>query len=527
MLIDASALPLDEELETDVCIVGAGPAGISIALELLATGARICIIESGGRDPQNPPGGESVGRPYFALETAGVHAFGGSLPLWGEGEHYWHAVPLDRIDFESRPGIPYSGWPFDRTRLEPFYARAAALSGIGSAGGTAGEDVDLATSVPVTPNRLLLGGIRVAYDPFARYFDRLAAADTVSLILNARVAELLTDEDRCSVNRIKAFSQPARPFFVRPRLIVLAAGGIENPRLLLLSRGKGRLGLGNEHDLVGRFFMEHVGLQSGFISSPAMLARPDLHQHRSDGDTRIRPVVRLDESVTRQEELLSVAFLLDPMPSEFAGDGFRSLTTLRRVFDHRPRPPDLLGHAVSVVRNGRAVTRAVLQLKGPARYARRGLSSRPPVVLLRVQAEQAPNPESRIVLGQRRDAFDLPLPRLDWRTCELDLRSIRRTQDFMDDEFRLAHLGSVQDKLGAERPPAVIYGLCHHIGTTRIHTDRKQGVVDPDCKLHGVKNLYLAGSSVFPTSGWANPTLTIVALAVRLADHLKNVLGAP
>jgi choline dehydrogenase-like flavoprotein len=97
----------------------------------------------------------------------------------------------------------------------------------------------------------------------------------------------------------------------------------------------------------------------------------------------------------------------------------------------------------------------------------------------------------------------------------------------MDDEFRLAHLGSVQDKLGAERPPAVIYGLCHHIGTTRIHTDRSQGVVDPDCKLHGVENLYLAGCSVFPTSGWANPTLTIVALAVRLADHLKNVLGAP
>ena len=112
------------------------------------------------------------------------------------------------------------------------------------------------------------------------------------------------------------------------------------------------------------------------------------------------------------------------------------------------------------------------------------------------------------------------------RLCDLDLASIRRTQDLFDEELGLAHLGVVEDKLGTERPPGVVHGLHHHIGTTRMHGDPKQGVVDENCKLHSVDNVFVAGSSVFPTSGWTNPTLTIVALAIRLADHLKTVLRA-
>jgi choline dehydrogenase-like flavoprotein len=533
VLIDARTLPPDEQLDADVCIVGAGPAGIVIALELLATGARICMLENGGREPQRALGGESVGHPYFGLEDAGVRAFGGSLPLWGTGEHYWHAVPMDRLDFEHRAGINYSGWPFDRTHLMPFYERAAAISDLGAFADSPdnSDDVDLAAQLPVRPGRIVSSFMQLGYGTFARHFDRLSASNDAHLILHAQAAELRFDQDVRHVHSVRALSIPGRSFSVRARVVVLAAGGIENPRLLLLSDRGHRSGVGNEHDLVGRFFMEHVSGQSGFVSSPALLEHPRLYEHREERGARFRPIVRLHEDLVRRGELLSVAFLLDPMPSVFAGDGFRSLTTLRRAFDHRPRPPDLLGHTRSVLLHFGDVARATLFLKTPVGYLKRPalyLKTRPsrrraPVLLLRVQGEQAPNPDSRITLADGRDAYGLRRPRLDWRLSGGDMDSIRRTQDVLDEELGLAGLGAVEDKLGTESPPAVMHGLCHHIGTTRMHVDPKQGVVDPNCKLHDVDNLFVAGSSVFPTSGWANPTLTIVALAIRLADHLKTV----
>ena len=530
MLIDARTISPGDLIDADVCIVGAGPAGIVLALELLGTGARICILESGARDFQKGPGGESVGRPYFALENASVRAFGGSLPLWEAGEHYWHVVPLDPIDFERRAAVPHSGWPFGRAHLDPFYERALAVSDIGP---LPGVDRDLAAHLPLRPGRLVLGGMRIGHATFARYWDRISTADDVRLIVNAQVAELRMDRDGRSIETVQALGGPGRDFSVAARLVVLAAGGIENPRLLLLSNRDRPAGLGNEHDLVGRYFMEHPSLQSGFVSSDILLRHPLIYEHRGAEGTRVRPVVRLSEQVMREKELLNVAFLLDPMPRVFAGDGFRSLTTIRRALDHRPRPPDLAAHTLTVLRHFGDVTRSVLYLKTPFGYARKPSlyletrsSRQAPVLLLRVQGEQAPNPGSRVTLGESRDAFGLRRPRLDWRISGVDVESIRRTQDIFDEELVHAELGTVEDKLGTERPPGVFHGLYHQIGTTRMHTDPKQGVVDPNGRLHGVDNLFVAGSSVFPTSGWANPTLTVLALAIRLADHLKNLLAA-
>jgi choline dehydrogenase-like flavoprotein len=149
----------------------------------------------------------------------------------------------------------------------------------------------------------------------------------------------------------------------------------------------------------------------------------------------------------------------------------------------------------------------------------------PEVLVMRVQAEQEPNPDSRVTLGDRRDAYGRPLPRLDWQLSALDTASIRRAQDMIDDQLHRAGIGMVDDKLGTEPAPVLFYGLYHHLGTTRMHDDPKRGVVDPDSRVHGVSNLFVAGSSVFPTAGWANPTLTIVALSIRLADHLKRSHG--
>jgi choline dehydrogenase-like flavoprotein len=149
------------------------------------------------------------------------------------------------------------------------------------------------------------------------------------------------------------------------------------------------------------------------------------------------------------------------------------------------------------------------------------------VLVLRAQAEQAPNPGSRVTLGSRRDDLGLPVARVDWRVSDDDRASIRASQQVLDATLAAAGLGRVALPMGDEDPPALFEGNFHHLGTTRIHPDPARGVVDADCRVHGVANLYVAGSSVFPTFGCSNPTLTLVALALRLAGHLRERLAGP
>jgi choline dehydrogenase-like flavoprotein len=523
VLIDARSLAPDEELEADVCIVGAGPAGIVLALELLETGAQICMLESGGREPQGLPGGESIGYPYFRLATAGVRAFGGSSLHWGSGDgDYWHAAPLDRLDFESRPGIPHSGWPFGRMELVPFYKRAAALCGLGPFVYSADplDDDDVARHLAVRPARLVSSFLEVSYSTFTQYFVRLIAAGNLRLLLHATAAEVTTEDRGRRVDGVRAFSSPGKALGVRARTTILAAGGIENARLLLLSSRAHPSGLGNQHDLVGRFFMERVAVRSGVLvpSSETLLDQTHLYAKREQAGARVVPTLRLHESVVRREELLNVAFLLDARPRASAAGGVRSVATLRRVRQLEPRPKGVLGYARNVVADAGDVAHTIRHRRAPAIAPEE-------VLPLRVQAEQAPNPASRITLSEDRDSFELRKPRLNWQLGDLDRLSIRRTQEIVGDELRAGGIGSVADRLGDEDPPALIYGLYHHMGTTKMNDNPKLGVVDVDCEVHGWPDLFVTGTSVFPTAGWANPTFTVLALAIRLADHLKRRLG--
>lgn len=520
MLIDARTLSTGEELEADICIVGAGPAGIVIARELLGSGLRICLLESGGREPAKPPGGESVGYPYYPLDRVATRAFGGTSFQWGERKaYYWHAAPLDRFDFERRPGVAHSGWPFAREELVPFYERAApfpdAVPFVYSADPAA--DTDAAKHLPLRPDRIVSSFFQFSTATFTTCFDELADATNVALVLNATVAELLTEADAQQVSSVRAFSAPGRMLSVRARAIVLAAGGIENPRLLLLSCSAQPGGLGNGTDLVGRFFMEHLTVRSGVVvpADPAVMRETRLYAPRKQGGGEIKPVLRLHEDVSGREQLLNVALICDARTRAAATEGARSLSTLRRAISFRPRPGDLAGHVRNVARDVGDVIRT--------RYLHTGSTS-PEALLLAVQAEQAPNRSSRITLGNPRDAHGLRQPCLNWCLSDLDLHSIRRTQQLLDEELRLARLGRVEDLFGDEHPPALVAGLHHHIGTTRMDASPSDGVVDADCKVHGVRNLFVTGSSVFPTSGWANPTLTVVAMSIRLADHLRATI---
>ena len=529
MLSDARELANDQQIDADICIVGAGPAGISVARELIGSGANVWLLESGGRDVERRPQrlnlGQSVGYPIHLPHQSRVRAFGGTSRHWfSPGDETWAARPLDQVDFEVRPGIRYSGWPFDRAHLDPYYAHAQVLCGLGPFDYDPGRWTDPART-PVLP--LPSGPVETTVfqhgtADFDGYYQELVRAPNVTLLLHASVVELATGQDPGRVDRVELRRDDGSRSFVRARLVVLAAGGIDNPRLLLLSRRVHRHGLGNDRDLVGRFFAERLSARTGYIvpATPDLIGRTGFYPvHAAAPGVYVQGALRVGDAAQREGQFLNCAFFLLPRDLSFTAEAVRSLATLVKARRRRPLPAELLGHLGNVVTglgDLGAVARGRLRRSDPARS----------VLAMRVQAEQEPNPDSQVTLGTRRDRFGLPVAQVDWRPTASDRASIRASQKAVDTALRAAGLGRVEFMLGDEHPPTLMEGNFHHLGATRMHSDPAKGVVDPDCRVHGVRNLYVAGSSVFPTYGCSNPTLTVVALALRLADHLKKQLAA-
>ena len=528
MLSDALELASDQQVEGDVCIVGAGPAGISVARELIGNGARVWLLESGGREverrAQRLNRGQSVGYPIHLPHQSRVRAFGGTTRHWfAPGDESWAARPLDPVDFEVRSGIRYSGWPFDRAHLDPYYAHAQALCRLGPFDYDPGRWADPARTPPLA---LPSGAVETTLFQhgtvdFDGYYQELVRAPNVTLLLHASVVDLAAGEDPGQVNRVEVRREDGSRCFVRARVVVLAAGGIENPRLLLLSRRVHGGGLGNDRDLVGRFFAERLSARTGFIvpAAPDLTGAAGFYDvHEAAPGVRLQGALRVRDAVQREQQLLNCAFFMATRSLSMTAEAVRSVATLVKARRRRPMPAGVLGHLGNIATNlGDLGTFARDRVRPPD-----GARS---VLVLRAQAEQAPNPDSRVTLGTRRDRFGLPVARVDWRPTSSDRASIRASQEAVDTVLRAAGLGHVELMLGDEQPPALLEGNFHHLGATRMHTDPSLGVVDADCRVHGVRNLYVAGSSVFPTYGCSNPTLTVVALALRLADHLKKQLA--
>ncbi len=531
MLIDSTKLLANNHaIETEICIVGAGPAGIAVATELLTSGIDVVMLESGSTSITKAgtrlAGGQRLGHPYAALQRTRYRAFGGSSHRWISAR----ARPLDELDMQSRPGIPHSGWPFGFQTLIPFYERAQALLGLGPFRYDVAEWEPLAGAKALAlPEELIRTAVFQfgPLDSILHLRDRLSAARNVRVLLNTTAIEVRTNDIGQHVQSVIAAPEPGQHITVKARHYVLAGGGIENARLLLLSRGSHRHGIGNGNDLVGRFFMEHPHVRSGVVhpADGRLWAGLGLYRKQRVGAATMYATLTPSPLELRDEGLLASALSLDPTAAVLTTPAGRVLAGVvtGRTQPGRPRP--------SAAQLGALCVAPVTAARAARGLVARRLTAdrrRSEVLQLHVMAEQAPNPSSRVTLGSRRDRFGQPVARLDWRLGDLDLYSIRRGQELLDRALRRAELGRVDQLLGDERPAASVGGGCHHMGTTRMHADSKHGVVDPDCRVHDSANLYIAGSSVFPTSGYANPTLTIVALAARLADHLKRVCrGSP
>lgn len=547
-MIDARSLSDKEKIQTDVCIVGAGLAGITLAMEFIDKNFKVCILESGGAKPhpeiQSLVWGENIGHPYFSLDTAYSCCLGGSVNRWelSVGDYRLGARmrPLDAIDFEERDWVPNSGWPFKKSHLDPFYDRAQKICKVDPPSFNIRDwerpGITSFSNLNGVETVLFKFGLR---DPFLEdYRVQVTQAGNITVYVYATVVEVVTDETTQNVNFLQAACPNGKSFTVSAKLYILATNGIETPRLLMLSNKTQVSGLGNRYDLVGRFFMEHPHCWSGvFIPSTQEIfrtARLYSKVHTIDGIAVIGKLALSDKLIRREKLLNYVAELVPrvlrysslsdnlfpPIPSE----SIRSFKSLRSAI-RRGTLPENFSRSMKSVAMGMDAIALTAYRNIKRRFIRIFNKKKVRIFRLANMSEQTPNPMSRVTLSPEKDRFGRNFARLDWRLDPIDKYSIRRSQELLAKELQRCGLGRLYIEFGDETPPEVITGGWHQMGTTRMHRDPQKGVVNEHCRVHGISNLYISGPSVFPTSGYANPALTIVALAVRLADHIKNVIS--
>jgi len=491
MIVDLNQSGSLPDRAFDFCIVGGGVAGIVLALELSKAGADILLLEGGGFDfddsSQDLYRGEMLGRAATETDVSRLRFLGGSSNHW-EGR----CRPLSPIDFVERDYIAHSGWPIDYSDLEPYYQQTHSIMELKAHFNDLSEDwagdgfekIDFNYSAPVRFGE--------------KYRAELESSPNIHLFLNANLTDIRLREDYSGVETmiVSPLNDEKKSLTASAQNYILAMGGLENPRMLLNANSQEANGVGNGNDLVGRFFMEHFHLLAGFYAA-----------HESNwpyGDEEIN--IATNKSWQIKNRLGSVCFRLEPIYDPGAGE-------VKDRFRQQICASDTL----------REFSENFTDIWCPTETYRGAA--------IHVVGEQVPNSQSRVMLSESRDRFGLRKLALDWRVSDQDMQSMRKATIALGVAMSHSDIASikVQDWLLDE--DATIPDVAnsrwiavgeHHMGTTRMGATAKDGVVDSDCKVFGKDNLYIAGSSVFTTGGHTNPTFTIVQLALRLADHLKE-----
>lgn len=507
MLINARELADNSLIEADVVIIGAGIAGITIARELGQRAKTVCVLESGGKHSDartqalcGGSGSLSVAQQELVnldgyLLASRIRRFGGSGNIWGA-----KVSVLDAMDLEARPWVPHSGWPLDLAHLKPFYERTARLlkispfSDLGVAGGD--QERSPITELPNFEESIRqytnLTGRKATLD-YQEFKQSITDVPNIDVYLNANVVAIDLADHGEAVHKLRIACLNGKQHTARASTYILATGGLENARLLLSSNRIIPKGVGNEHNRVGRFFTGHLGFSQpdggiSFNCTEKVLERYLGYRGTTHSIISLSPLAQRERKVP-QFGVYFTKFL----EKQNAIDS--SATQIAQTIDQALVPPP--GPSGGLVGNF-------------------------------FGTEHLPNPESRVLLAKEKDELGVRRLELKWSLQQQDLVNLNRGIDLFSRDLGRYSQGRV--KFGFDLADPGVWSDVfkrvkmsrHHIGTTRMHTDPKQGVVDINCRLHSVENMFIAGCSVFPTmGGLANPTFTIIALALRLSDRLK------
>ncbi len=490
MIQDFAELPAGSLFEADICVIGGGPAGITTVRALRGSGLRVLLLESGGREveevQQDLVRGTSS-RPYEALNTNRLRRLGGTSGHWAG-----QSLPLDPLDFRERPWVPDSGWPIPYEEFRRWLPEAMELCGLGAEPFTYAAWSD-AAGLPEQPpfsEKVQVVPFRFSSPPVdfgEAYQADLNRDPSIQVVLHATVKHLVPNEAGTRVEEALIQTPSGKVARARAGRFVLATGALENCRLLLLSQAATGKPFGNAHDLVGRYVMEHPKFDASHAVLEAGPALSLLRKHSRKvkvGGSTVRFHFRYTDAEQERLQILN-----------------HSLFFARR----HPKTPQ--SEAMQVLLDHERGERA------------RGNRS----FKLRIRLEHAPYASSRVTLGPTEDALGNRRIHVDYRFGDLESRTMEALERAVALELGVSGLGRLRVE---QRAPGAweerVGWQDHHLGGTRMDPDPKRGVVDVDGKIHGMDNLYCAGSSVFPTGGHANPTLNLVAMALRLGNHLRE-----
>ncbi|WP_066737826.1 FAD-dependent oxidoreductase [Cupriavidus sp. D384] len=547
-------------LQTQVCVIGSGPAGIACALELARRRIDVILVEAGGTDhlpeAQAMCDAEIVDpRRHAPMHDAVRRALGGTSWLWGG-----RCLPFDPIDFEPRDHVPDVGWPVSYAEIAPWYRIACEYANCGRPTFTLAELEAPSARQPLTntfqPGAVIASDLeRWSGEPnFARrYAEALRTSPHVRLLLDATCVaiDLMPGSEQIrSVGVVTGLCGDTR-LRIRADRYVLACGGLESTRLLLNANLQHNDQLGNRGGMLGCHYMGHVSGKIASVRLHADPARTVWHFERDAQGFYARRRLTVPAEMQHRHGLLNTAMWLDnpPLADPRHGNGLLSMAYLALRTPGLSRllaapaiarlttaggPPDAL---TAHLRNVARALPKIAAFVPPFAYRHYLARPRLPGFMLQsptnlyalhYHAEQLPHRASRVTLADSADRHGMRRLKVDLRFQRADAESVVRGHALLDRHLRDTGAGQLDYWTPAsERVDAVLAIAAdgfHQIGTARMAADWRRGVVNRDCRVFGTRNLYVASSAVFPTSSQANPTLTILALAARLAHHLAMQL---
>ncbi|MEJ5915900.1 GMC family oxidoreductase [Pseudokineococcus sp. 1T1Z-3] len=527
MLTDLRSAALPADAGDAVVVVGSGAAGLALALALGDAGRRVLLLESGGdvADPGAMAEGDGLNGgvvdalPYNGLGVGRARVLGGTTQLW-----HGQCMRLHDHDLQERPWVHRSGWPVRRAELDPWYARAEEWLDVSGRG----YEEDRWSEHPGLP--------RVPWDPahlqhdFTEYLrqpllgtehrGRLAAHARVEVLLHATVARVRTEEG--ATTGVEVVRPDGTRAELAAREVVLAAGTIENARLLQLSDPEG-VGLGDGREHTGRYLQDHPIIRTAEVLPTDFRVLQDRYVVLRRGGRRLFPKVRLSARAQEEHQLLAATAVF---VHEHAHPGLGASRRLALAARARRRPEHLVREVATAATAAPAVARTAYRrlVRGMA------IGERPSHVWLQLWVEQAPDPERRVYLADELDAHGLPRARVRWTCSDLELETTRQMTRWVGADLErlgIATLRELPSMTDDDAWRGSVLDAAHPAGTTAMAPDPADGVVRTDLEVHGVRGLSVVGGSVFPTSGYANPTLTVVALALRLAERLTTQAALP
>lgn len=530
MIIDGRKISDAEARDFDIIIVGSGPAGITIALELEKSRHKVAILESGGRNfdsrAQELNDGTLGALDTTDLTAARLRMLGGTSNHWGG-----HCLPLDPIDFSRPPLSGLSGWPISYDDMRDYYESASGYCDIGSFGYDLSEISNLDDS-----DLLLNGGDQEIETKLIRqstptnfggkFEDLLESSKNMITFLWTTVVSFNFDIDG-RVTGLNTINIDGKSSIFRAKIIVLACGAVENARLLIFNNERLGTSYGNQGGFLGKCYMDHpVGGAAFLHLKPTVQDKANWsHSLTTTDDVDVHLVWRLSDKILEEDKLNNTQFFLIPLSAEeserqLQRDANTSLSSLKSILKwtigRGPSEFSLSTSYCDFIQNADALAvHTYANLSGGEKVSR---------LLLRYESEQRPDKASYLALNSdAKDMFGVPLPTLHWSPSIEDRDSIVRSAIRIGMIAGARDIGRVELEDHFDERYWDAHTAWHQMGTTRMSQNASEGVVDSNCRVHGTKNLYVAGASVFPSGGRANPTLTVVALAVRLAEHLRDL----